>query len=117
MVANSVRLARLREAMASSELDALLVSQPESRRYLSGYTATDLPPRESAGYLLITESRQCLLTDPRTEALAAVEAPDFELKVCGGGTRMRDLLREVATDLLASENGKSKKEGFEAAHV
>src|SRR5947209_18969280 len=100
MGAVTARLQRLRDAMAGSELDALLVSQPESRRYLSGYTATDIPPRESAGYLLISDARQCLLTDPRTEALAAAEAPDFELKVYGGTTRMRDLLRDVAAGVL-----------------
>src|SRR2546428_11476550 len=49
------RLQRLRQSMAAAEGDAVLVSQPESRRYLSGYRATDLPPRDSAGYLLITE--------------------------------------------------------------
>jgi len=103
--------------MANKGLDALLVSQPESRRYLSGYTATDLPPRESAGYLLITDSRQFLLTDPRTEALAAAESPDFELRVYGGTTRMRDLLRDLATEALSSDPARQKKVGFEAAHV
>ena len=40
---------RARRARAST---ALLVSQPESRFYLSGYAGHDLPPRDSAGYLL-----------------------------------------------------------------
>src|SRR5262245_39767318 len=103
--------------MARAGMDALLVSQPESRRYLSRYTATALPPRQSAVYLLITDARQCLLTDPRTEALAAAESPNFELKVYGSGTRFGDLLRDVAADVLGSAAGQPKRVGFEAAHV
>src|SRR5581483_11687031 len=56
------RMGRLRRAMASAQIDGLLVSNADSRRYLSGYTAKDLPPRESAGYLLVTEGRQLLFT-------------------------------------------------------
>ncbi len=117
MGADNARLARLRDGMVKHELDALLVSQPESRRYLSGYTATDLPPRESAGYLFITASRQYLLTDPRTEALAAAESADFTLRIYGGTTPMRDVLREIAAETLASTNGRQPNVGFEAAHV
>jgi Xaa-Pro aminopeptidase len=105
------RLTRLRLAMAEAQCPAILVSQPESRRYLSGYGAKDLPPRDSAGYLLITEDRQLLLTDPRTEEQAAVEAPDFERRIAGPTTRMRDLLREVAAELRLS------RIGFEANHL
>ncbi|MBI5956322.1 MAG: aminopeptidase P family N-terminal domain-containing protein, partial [Chloroflexi bacterium] len=39
------RLSKLRDKMRDRELDAFLVSQPENRRYLSGFTG-------SAGYLL-----------------------------------------------------------------
>ena len=53
------RLGRLRAALDAEQLDGFLVSQPESRYYLSGYTGHDLPPRDSAGYLLVTrEQRQ-----------------------------------------------------------
>jgi Xaa-Pro aminopeptidase len=97
--------------MAAAEVDAVLVSQPESRRYLSGYRATDLPPRDSAGYLLITESGQFVLTDPRTEAQAAVEAPHFALRRYGGGVAARQALRD-----LVSEQ-RIKRIGFEAQHL
>jgi Xaa-Pro aminopeptidase len=81
--------------MAQAEVPALLVSNGDSRRYLSGYTARDLPPRESAGYLLITEERQFLLTDPRTEAQAAAEAPAFELRVYRAGAPMAEVLHDA----------------------
>ncbi len=105
------RLTRLRQAMAEAACPALLVSQPESRRYLSGYAAKDLPPRDSAGYLLITEDRQFLLTDPRTEEQAAVEAPHFERRLAGPGTPMRDVLRDLVAEL------KLTRIGFEAGHL
>jgi Xaa-Pro aminopeptidase len=85
--------------MAKAELPGLLVSQPESRRYLSGYTAKDLPPRDSAGHLLITEDRQYLLTDPRTEGQAANEAPSFELRVYRGGTAITETLRDLVAEI------------------
>ncbi|MPZ13740.1 MAG: M24 family metallopeptidase [Chloroflexi bacterium] len=111
MIASSTRIGRLREAMHDAGFSGLLVSQPDSRRYLSGYTAKDLPPRDSAGYLLITEDRQYVLTDPRTEPLAAAEAPDFELRLYSGDVRMPELLGA----LIAEAHIKTL--GFEANHV
>src|SRR5262249_28489063 len=81
------RLDRLRVAFPKYDIDALLVSQPESRYYLSGYTGHDLPPRDSAGYLLITRTQALLLTDPRTTAQAEQEAPDFEVVTYSSGAR------------------------------
>ncbi len=65
--------------MSRLELDAFLVSQPESRRYLSGFTGHDHPPMDSAGYLLITQNRALLLTDGRTVEQAEAEAPDYQV--------------------------------------
>ena len=62
----SSRIGKLRAAMSQIGADAFLISQPESRRYLSGFTGHDHPPMDSAGYLFITKSRSILLTDGRT---------------------------------------------------
>jgi len=91
-------MGRLRRAMASAQIDGLLVSNADSRRYLSGYTAKDLPPRESAGYLLVTEGRQLLFTDPRTEEQAVSEAPDFELRIYRAGMPLSQLLRDAVAE-------------------
>ena len=40
------------------ELDGMLISTPENRRYLSGFSG-------SAGFLLITKSDAILITDSR----------------------------------------------------
>lgn len=105
------RLARLREAMVAADLSGMLVSQPESRRYLSGYAACDLPPRDSAGVLLIAQDRQYLLTDPRTEAQAATQAPGFELRLYGGTVRMPEVFAQVVAE------GGVRRLGFEAHHL
>jgi len=76
------RLARLREDLKRRRLDALLVSQPENRRYLSGYTATDHAINESAGVLLIlADHPPYLLTDSRFELEAREETSGFRIKL------------------------------------
>ncbi len=35
-----MRLAKLRQILADNDLDAVVISQPENRRYLSGFTGT-----------------------------------------------------------------------------
>ncbi len=66
------RLQRLRAAIAERELDGALLSSPQSRRYLSGFTG-------SAGYLLITEADAIIATDFRYYEQSAAQAPDFRL--------------------------------------
>ncbi len=72
MMTNSVslRLAAIRELLPTHEVDALLVSGPENRRYLSGFTAND----PSWGMVLITAEAAFLLTDFRYQAWARQEA-------------------------------------------
>jgi len=56
-------------------VQALLVTQPENRRYLSGYTAEDHSAQESSGALLIPlRGRPLLLTDFRFQLHAESEA-------------------------------------------
>ena len=52
----TARIEKLRAALGDNEIDAMLVSSPENRRYLSGFTG-------SAGYLLISEAGQVLVTE------------------------------------------------------
>jgi Xaa-Pro aminopeptidase len=106
-----LRLERLRASLAAHSLDALLVSQPESRFYLSGYAGHDLPPRDSAGYLLITQQRALLLTDPRTTAQAEQEAPDFEVITYSAGNRGVKAVAETAAKLGP------KRLAFESIHL
>src|SRR5579859_7315901 len=104
------RLERLRAQLQARNVDGLLVSQPESRYYLSGYTGHDLPPRDSAGYLLITAREALLLTDPRTSEQAASEAPCYEVVTYAAGARGPDAVAAAASRLGL------ERFGFEAIH-
>jgi len=70
----SHRLERLREQLfvnGEEGLNAILISQKENRRYISGFTG-------SAGFLLISEKSAILATDFRYIEQAKSQAPDFE---------------------------------------
>lgn len=74
------RISRLQQALAKQKVDALLVTQPENRLYLSGYTGADHGIQESAGALLIpAKGRPALLTDSRFTLQAEAEAPDYTI--------------------------------------
>ncbi|HZI95233.1 MAG TPA: aminopeptidase P family protein [Patescibacteria group bacterium] len=71
------RLAAARGLLASSGIDALVVSRIENVRYLSGFTG-------SSAALLISESTAVLVTDSRYAEQSAAEAPCFQIDVVGG---------------------------------
>jgi len=71
MIANS-RLQNLRRRLAENEIDAILISQPENRYYLSGFDG-------SAGFLLVTPQKAILATDFRYIEQAGTQAPDYEV--------------------------------------
>src|SRR3989339_688241 len=107
MMPNSItlRLAALRELLPAHEIDALLVSGPENRRYLSGFTASD----PSWGMVLITAKAALLLTDFRYQAWARQEAQDCE--VCIHKVDLAETLGEHLTKLEV------RRLGFEAANL
>ena len=96
------RLKKLRQRFAEREIDAIFISQPENRRYLSGFDG-------SAGYLLITPRDTILATDFRYLEQARRHAPDYEIFKINGdmGDWFPKLLAEVSL----------KKLGFEAGHI
>jgi Xaa-Pro aminopeptidase len=66
------RLRKLRVSIAGKGLDALLISQMENLRYLSGFTG-------SSGWLLVSGQNTILATDFRYVEQAKGESPDFEI--------------------------------------
>lgn len=99
------RLHRLRRMLEQQRIDALLVAVPENRYYLSGYGAEDLQLTESSGYLLITDSKQYLLTDFRYREEAETEAPDYQVLLYfdGLGLTLTELFSELSVSTLAAE--------------
>ena len=84
------------------------MSQPESRYYLSRYSGHDLPPRDSAGYLLITRQNALLLTDPRTTEQAEQEATDFEVVTYTGSGRGPRAVAEAVSKLGVRASASSR---------
>lgn len=66
------RINRLRSKYSDLGIDALLVSQPENRYYLSGFDGSD-------GYLLITEHTMIIAVDFRYVEQAKMQSPWFEV--------------------------------------
>lgn len=74
------RVKKLQKKLQRRKIDALLVSQPDNRRYLSGYSAADHGIQETSGVLLIPASgKPYLLTDSRFTLQAEEEAAGYEV--------------------------------------
>jgi len=100
------RLTALRALLRERELDALLVSCPENRRYLSGFSAADSHLNETSGFLLVSQEAALLLTDFRYREWAQAEAPLFEVRIYTSG--LAKLLAELVAQLGL------RRVGFEA---
>jgi len=96
------RLQKLRHSLAQKELDVLVVSQPENRRYLSGFTG-------SAGWLIVSQNSAYLAVDFRYVEQAKKESPDFEVIHIKGD--MFGWFLKFLSDIGL------KKAGFEADHI
>lgn len=94
----SGRLERLAGQLPERDLDAMLISAPENRRYLSGFTG-------SAGYLLITPDRAMLFTDSRYTEQASNQSPDFEvIQTRGGWDWFLQQIKETGVRRVGFEN-------------
>jgi Xaa-Pro aminopeptidase len=99
------RIARLRALMSAHGLDAALITNPPSRRYLSGYSPDDGQWGESSGALYISQTRAYILTDFRYELTAREECRYLDVRIYKKG-----LAEEIAT---IAEEDRISKLGFE----
>lgn len=95
------RIQKLRQKLPERGIDAILISQPENRRYLSGFIGE--------GYLLITPQDTVLMTDFRYTGQAAQEASDYRVFQITGE------LNAWFPTIVANLNG--ARLGFEAADI
>jgi len=100
------RLAKLRAFLAQQGLDAVLVTLPANRRYLSGFAAEDGQWGESSGALLISQNAALVLTDFRYELTARAQAPYFETLIYQQGlpNLLAMVLPELGAKTLAYES-------------
>ncbi len=73
------RIDRLREIVASRGLDGMIVTHPTNRRYLTGFSAGDIPPDESAGYVFVCAGKQMLVTSSVNTTQARAQAPHVDV--------------------------------------
>jgi len=100
-----MRLPNLRQSIIQSEehIDALLIYQPENRRYISGFTGSE-------AMLFVTPDQAVLATDSRYWEQAEREAPEFSVyKV------KTKYVMEMADILKAT--GHPKHIGFESTFI
>jgi Xaa-Pro aminopeptidase len=97
-----MRLNHLRDQLAEEQLDAIMITDPANRRYLSGFTG-------SAGTLFISSDHALLATDFRYYERVERQAPDFRLVKLTG--RLLDVLPDVVAELGI------RRLGFESDNV
>jgi Xaa-Pro aminopeptidase len=98
----SHRIQKLRQGLGEREIDGIFISQPENRRYLSGFDG-------SAGFLVVTAQDTILATDFRYVVQAKSQAPDYEIF---------PIINDIGDwfPRLVAELG-IKRLGFEAGHL
>ena len=94
------RIDRVRARIEELGLDALLITTPSNRRWLSAFTG-------STGVLLIDREQALFATDSRYWEQVAEQAPDFTLVRVAGATT------KAAPQLLEGQGG--RRIGFEPA--
>lgn len=73
------RLVALRERLQAAHLDAIVVTHPSNRFYLTGYNSHDHPPNESAGHVVVSPERAIIVASTTNSEQARQQAPGFEV--------------------------------------
>ena len=97
-----MKLAKLREALKENGLDALLVTNPYNRRYITGFTG-------SAGVAVISADDAVFITDFRYTEQAAEQVKDFRIV-----KHEKTIIEEVANQV---QQMKINTLGFEKDNV
>jgi Xaa-Pro aminopeptidase len=96
------RLTELRQKLVEQEIDAVVITQPENRRYLSGFTG-------SAGAVIVSAEDVYLATDFRYYEQVHRQSPDFTL------VRIEGKFPPILAGLIAKIG--ARRVGFEGTHV
>jgi len=95
-------LPKLRQKLVEKKVEAIFISQPENRYYLSGFDG-------SAGFLLVTSQEAILATDFRYIEQVKRQSPDYRIFQINGD--LADWFPELMVGLSLS------KLGFEDRHL
>lgn len=103
----SKRIKKIQAGLRRKKIDAILITQPHNRRYLSGYTAADHDIGESSGALLIpARNTPLLLTDFRFQIQAKQEVKGMQVVLYHKGqlALLKALLPALGITSLAFES-------------
>ncbi len=103
MTETEARVERVRSALADQNLDAILITHPSNRFYLTGFTGEDIAPNESSGHLIITASDAVLVTGSVNVTQAEAQSPHVRVIRREGGWAKADA--GVVFDLGVSRIG------------
>ena len=100
------RIDLIRQSIARSHFDTLLILTDENRRYLSGFTGHDTQFDETAGALFMTKDRLILATDSRYDLQARNEAPLYEVVLYRESLskELPGILSDLGTSVLGFES-------------
>jgi len=90
-------LIKLREAMKQNGFEAVLITKPENRRYVSGFTGT-------SGIVVVTQTNAWFVTDFRYKDQAASECEGFEILIHTPEKSVYQVLNELELKSLAFED-------------
>lgn len=90
-------LKRLRDSMKNMKFDAVLITKPENRRYISGFTGT-------SGIAVITLENAWFITDFRYKDQAVTECKGFEILLHTPEKTVYDILNELSIKRIAFED-------------
>ena len=100
------RLENLRAKLDEKELDALLISAAENRRYISGFTG-------SAGYLLVSQKDAFLATDFRYTEQAGNQSQGFQvLNANRDWSWLTELLKDSSLSKIGFESQQMTVEAY-----
>ena len=106
MSEHAARIDAVRAKLAAQDLDALVVTHPSNRFYLTGFTADDIAPHESGGHLIVTGGQAVLVTGSVNVTQAQAQAPHVRVVTREGNWASADA--KLLTEL------KVKRAGYEA---
>jgi len=101
------RLSRIRSKFELLGIDTVWITQPQNRRYISGFKAADGQLDESSGSLFINKEKALLLTDSRYTIQAQREVKNFEVITHKEGliNALPDVFNQLNTRRLGFEGG------------
>ncbi len=90
-------LKMLRSRMEKEQIDSILITKPENRRYISGFTG-------SAGTVFITQKQACFITDFRYKDQAADQCKGFEVLMTSPERSIYEILSAFDVNKIGYED-------------